>query len=754
MAKKIIISFDNLPNIGNAFSYTIYINGIKIIYNSGVDIVATYFKNRLTPAEPPQSIQLKDTLNEAISEAVYTLTTYFQNQSISYKVIGTSIEILVNADNVNIELLGSNENITLTQEEVVTTLGLKYLVEYKNIVGDLYKCQILQKNYVGDSKVILGDIIIDKSSSKDHLEPIRGTGITLNLLATKDLTLEDLYTEDEQEFTVKLYKNNKIYFVGYLKPDGVFQDYVNEQWYITLDCIDGLGAIKNLSFVKENGTYYVGKMTVSEIIYICLRRTGILLNINTSVNIIYEGLSQTDSLDIFTKINFNTDRFVKTDNQTIMSCEEVLTSILDIFCAVITQKDGEWYIYKPNELYLNSTPLFRQYDSLNNYLGIKKVDLRSRLGSQIDNFYPHHSNSNQKITIKGGVNAFRLAYQYGFLEGLVNNNNLQHGASENYDKWVTNPAQYNYLTLGGYIPSIIVNDPISINGVRMLPLLFNFATPLVILTNENIPLLKGDSFSFKTSVFYPYSDDILNFTDPIFFNFRVKIGDYFLSEDGKWYQQGQIGNNYLTFSVVGDQTIEVNAEPLPISGNVVVEILAVSYNEIDRNNLFLATVKSVDIINNSQINPKQGEFHTVERQNKISSIIKENKEVYNGDNIGIVFYGAIFKENKDDLTTVWQRKGITESKTILQISAEEELRISQKPLKIFNGSVYGYIDYLTICDIKNIGNKFMPIDWSYDTKNNITNVSFLELYAPEIADIKYTLTYDYGNDTVKPTITG
>jgi hypothetical protein len=36
-----------------------------------------------------------------------------------------------------------------------------------------------------------------------------------------------------------------------------------------------------------------------------------------------------------------------------MSCEEVLKSILDIFGAVITQIDGEWYIYKANEIYVS-----------------------------------------------------------------------------------------------------------------------------------------------------------------------------------------------------------------------------------------------------------------------------------------------------------------------------------------------------------------------------------------------------------------
>ena len=89
----------------------------------------------------------------------------------------------------------------------------------------------------------------------------------------------------------------------------------------------------------------------------------------------------------------------------------------------------------------------------------------------------------------------------------------------------------------------------------------------------------------------------------------------------------------------------------------------------------------------------------------------------------------------------------------MQISAEEELRISQKPTKIFTGDAYGFIDYLSLININNVGTKFMPIEWSYNTKSNISRLKSLELFADEISDIDYKYTLDYG-ETVKPTIKG
>ena len=158
-----------------------------------------------------------------------------------------------------------------------------------------------------------------------------------------DLTLEDLYTENEQDFTVRLYKNGKVVFIGFLKPDGIYQSFTRDIWTISMDCIDGLGAISNLSFVQPNGFRFIGKMSAIDIIYNCLRRTGISLPINTSINTVYDGLIRSPNMDVLTKVKMNADRFFRADGQntgdgTIMSCEEVLKSVLDVFCACITKK--------------------------------------------------------------------------------------------------------------------------------------------------------------------------------------------------------------------------------------------------------------------------------------------------------------------------------------------------------------------------------------------------------------------------------
>lgn len=743
MAKKIILSFTDQPLIGVGFSYDIKINGYSITYANGESPLSTEY--RALNNESPSFIELKSNLSDTIDNTLNFLIANYAYSNVIYRRVNDTIEITVNTDDIILINFGTiNNNIIATFETVNLDdqLNLRYFFQYTNVVNDTFLCQIYKKNNLLPAIEISGKASLDKGSVKDHLDTIRGTGLSLELEATNLLTLEDLYSENEQDFTVKFYKNGNLIFYGFLKPDGVYQSFTRDMWVITIDCIDGLGALSNLSFVQSNGLHFLGKMKAIDIVYYCLQRSGISLPINTAINVYYEGLTLTDSLDILQKVKMNADRFVKIDNDTIMSCEEVLKSILDVFCAVITQENGEWYIFKPNELYSSDYIIFKQYDINNNYTGNVNVNFSKELGSQIDNYYPHHCNGNQKIQIKGGVSAFRLGYKYGFIKGLLENELLVHDTNLVFENWTFESG----LPVG-----LVINDPLDLSGLIMNTQ-DKDALKYKVLTSQPIALETGNPFNFNTTLHIQGSKTT--------FNFKIKIGSYFLKDDGTWtttdtFIKRNVG--IVTTSDLGTWTIdfELSAEGVPVDGNLTVEIWSAFHytNTKDGNQRpAVCEIQKIEIINNLDKEGYIGEFHTVSRATKISSIVKENRTVYNGDNAGIVYLGAIFKEDGLTPTELWYRKDKFESFPLLRIAAEEELRISQKPLKIFSGSVFGYIPYLSIININNINAKFSPIEYSYDSKANITTLKLLELFSAEISDIIYKFTFDYGN-TVKPTIT-
>ena len=87
------------------------------------------------------------------------------------------------------------------------------------------------------------------------------------------------------------------------------------------------------------------------------------------------------------------------------------------------------------------------------------------------------------------------------------------------------------------------------------------------------------------------------------------------------------------------------------------------------------------------------------------------------------------------------------------------MKMYAKPLRVFSGDVFGYIDYLSVISIDGINNVlFMPIEYEYNAETNITKLKLKQILDEQLITslenkIDYQLTFDYGN-VVEPTIKG
>jgi len=588
-----------------------------------------------------------------------------------------------------------------------------------------YLVQIFETRFSGASTEIFGKISFDKGSVDNILDTIRGTGLSLKLEANPLLTFDEFSEADEKTYTVKVTKNSVTVFNGFLKPDGVTQSFVRDIWVVDLDFIDGLGTLKDLSFVKSNGFTFTGKLSMFEVIEACLARTGIVMTINSFIDVYYIDYAGTN---ILKDTYINSERFVKVDDNTIMTCEEVLNSVLNIFSACITQQDGQWWVYRPNEFINNVTFI----DNTLNTTFTK--NLYKKVGSQIDNYFPHHSNGNQQIQTKGAISAYRLNYKYGFKTGMNSNPTLHHDSALIFDSWTKATNLYG---------TVLINDLNDTMGLKM-ETKYILSDPILkeILRSQSVFVNAGSQIDLKVEL-------------SVETNSQTNFGFNIVRSDGYWTDSNGVWKNTETLARVtqngaGSFEWTLKIEPVPSDCTVYVIIKSAVSDKISP---VVVEVQRCELINNFNYDGKIGEFHTVQRNSAPSSIIKENQEVYNGDSIGDVFIGAIYKSDKTTLTTVWTRKGKLEEKSILQISAEDDMRIQQKPIKEFTGDFYGYLPYLSVIEINNINGLFMFVEYSYDTDTNITKGKLLQFFTSEVADLNYSLTFDYGQ-TTKPSIRG
>jgi hypothetical protein len=728
MANKITFQFTANPAIGFGFSYFALVNGYKIPYSNGnTDVLVNFIALGATEANL-QEIAIEATLDLTIEKTLKRLIDTYVNSKVTYTRISNSIEVFINVDSV-LELTETNANIEAIIYEVpVIFPDLKYYIKWDN-----YFLSIRQKNYQGFSTEIFGNVVLKKGNVEEILDPIRGTGLNIDLEANPSLTFDEFLLADEMTYTVQLKKGNKTIFNGFIKPDGVQQSFVYDTWLVNIEAIDGLGALKDLSFVYPNGSQFVGKLSMFDIIRGCLDRTGSLMTINSSIELNYIGYAGTN---ILKDTYLNSSRFIKNDGTTIMDCNSVLNSVLNLLSAVITQEDGQWWIYRPNDLKQNKATIF--INNTTNTTFVKNLDYN--LGSQIDGYYPHHCEANQQIEVKGAISAYRLNYEYGFNDGFLTNPYLK--------KQDSVISQWTKVTSGEFI----INDPNDLSGITMIPQI-GPGTLTDVLVSELFPSTEGASLVFKANLSsYAY-------TNAFYFKIKTNTGLY-LTKQNTWSTNASsyfivfVGQGNASQKTTLDYTLELPLiqEDCLISLVICRPVEAVVPKPGDRSGL--AEVNYIQIIDETiKKAGKLGEFHTVSRKNPPSSITKENQTVYNGDGSNSLI-GSIYKSDKVSLTDLWARKDKFEQYPILRISAEDDLRIKRNPIKVFSGSILGLFPYLSIININNIVGLFMFTEYTYDFRSKVLNAKLTQFYNDELGDMDYLLTYDYGNNTIKPTIKG
>lgn len=692
--------------------------------------------NPLTPNQAkPIDISIEDTMF-TLSVGDYTLDFVLSNTYATDKYV-----------TINLKVIDEEGYIPPSPNEY----KLKYYIERPSYRLDIFS--FVNPDTILVPKEINGTVDIQYQDKKDVFESIIASNLKLRLESGLDINLEELYTEEENQFKVILTSDNIIKFIGFIKPDGIFEDYIYDRWFLDIQCIDGLSTLKNISFSNENGIIYTGKRSVLSVIYDCLAKTSINLPINISLSVYYDTFDF--FLNILESVIINTERYFQNADEP-MDCDSVLRSLLTIFNASIIQMNGEWWIYRAIDLktetvfdrYINGI-----YSESNEYLPDKII------GSQIDGYEIFHANKNQKKSISGSVQAYKISYQYGPANAVFKNPQLKlSGSGLDIEGWTvhTAPDGEVYRNSSGFG----VNSKTEYFDINNVP-------PLLTL-NQTIDIQVGATFTLTLN----FSNDSIPPLSTYGLRFAIQIGNQWLQEDGSWTTGG--ASIYIANS---DGTRVIPPDPLPpysywtgrgsanytatikapVSGllNIIVfrdtdpnHLQPTSGGYFSINSIFLSGTNNGDI---------KGIDYTGQRTRKTSTVTRSNITVNNGDSTSDLFVGTIYKDDADTPTSTWFRGDKPlERKELLSINAEDNLRVAPRPMLIFEGDVYGAMNYLSVISINNFEGKkfhFMRYSYSFDTKIIKMSLREVETAFLEPEDFRVDVRYNFGVPT-KVTISG
>lgn len=601
---------------------------------------------------------------------------------------------------------------------------LNYYPKYEFESGD-FTATVLEQSYDGDVIPVNGRFVLNYTDKDDHFHPIVASSVKLYFDADSNMTFDDLYSEKERKFKAVIKKGNDVKFEGFINPDGIWEDYVYDRWVLSVSATDGLPNLKNISFSPNASNTYSGMMNLLDIIVICLSKTGLNLPLNTHVKIFYTGFIA--QIDILNNVYLRVDAYKNGSEG--MNCADVLESILRIFNATIVQMNGEWFIYRPIDLQYSTE--FIRYVS-GSFEGWNTINTQKTVGSHINGFTLHHANANQRKSKKASVQAYRIYYEYRGSVNILTNGSLKLNTGLTLDGWVVSTA-----------PDGLVDRHASGYGIRTktagVPQNTNFLN-----LNQNIDILQDSVFTVRfdfehTGLWAEY------------LTYSIGVGNqWFNLSTGTWSTtlvRNRVSNAKAINSGgsqwvgAGRASHEVSVRA-PISGllNIVV------YRDVNGtpgDGIF--TIHGISVTPDTSLNQK-GREYTGRRKTFESTVTKTNETVINGDSESDLFAGTLFKSDKDNPAATWYREGKTESLQLLAINAEDNLRISPRPMTFFEGDVYGWIDFISLISIDLIAGKYQMVKYSYDSRSNVSDVNFLEFenaYLPEtefIVEIKDNYT--------------
>lgn len=629
---------------------------------------------------------------------------------------------------------------------------VRYFFAYKDVRGNEFLCQIRELGYTGVPQQIKGTAVLTMPRIESIYTVLRGQGMTLFLEANLNITLEDLYADNIQAFPVTLQRNGQVIFRGFIDPNGLYEDLVDDAWIVSLDCIDGLGLLEDIAYLDPAGNPFIGRLRDLEVINNCLRRGGVTtqagapLLVQTSVNTRYFGLdrAQDPLFNTFT----NQARFYRDDGSTVMSCREVLESTLRKYGAFIYYSDDIWRIHTFYEV---AAAARNHYT----YRGLQllNISFRESLKTQIGSTatYTHRwVNRNQRKEIVPPAGAVKINYSYGFVNTIFQN-----------------PLFANTFINGN---GQIIGWEFNADAVRFTPEELgvyydtgsDFEVMLEPLTTETVS--EGDVLDLKMGY---TMQAVLNVSRIVRFEVRFRItvttpggAVHFYTAAGWQTSSGTFNTNYNLggLNALELQELEREIEAVPATGELAIQLLRIRTIDATSAQDFSREVQISEFaISVSTDETIEGETHTYQVANG-GFRAEEVIEVSVGDVPSDIYIGALYQADGSTNTALWGTaflpNDVAPSQALLDVLCEQIALYRRDPSCIIKGDVFGNFTIDSVFEFDLVaGRDFMLTYYEYDTVNNVVSAEWMELKRGSSFGLTYSFELDFGN-AGKPTVTG
>lgn len=656
-------------------------------------------------------------------------------------------------------------------------MGVKYTLPFKSFDDTLWRVDVANISYTGPIISIKGNgeaVTLEyDGDTDDPFSALIKSKVTVNCNNEGQIDINELQLSNTKDFTISLYRENSLFWAGYLDNSGIQQPMKSLPYALQLVATDGLDLLEDIAYVHQDlqgTTAEISRCPMNYFRQILFVNLGIVLPIRWTNNVVCTAFDE----DVFTgSVRWANDlqgfnSYQTTDNGdavTVKTCDYILTGILQAFQCRIYQSDGLWIIeripdivsgivkYKQIAADLNMMVVQTANNNLNNIIG--------------RNGFPFTA-EDAVLTVKPGISSCTVTYTANVRDNIIPNGNQDYlnpsGNGPLYWNAYNDTITEALLVItpvegldarGGHAwrLSKLFSPPENISYYTMIANSSPIGPNSDVLKKDGLPIdtlvmIKVINFGFTFSPEFGFTADpstgIINFGNS--FQIQVVFNDgintYYLNEFGFW----QVAEVFISIQIDGmklNEVAEVNFDafqgvkmPTPASQPIA------GYRS-DIQILFKVNGGQQYVIDNITISIDGG-------NNVYQSLIPDSKNTLTDTrelNISSSFSGYMISNFQTSPftsdTECFFRDGAVYEGTLTGLTANAIMRYRYKASRIFNGSINVRNRKWTFDQIYTIdslgASKFLPLNASY----NIETCVVSGLVAMECRNDLITLTEKY-----------
>ena len=600
--------------------------------------------------------------------------------------------------------------------------GQQFDFQMLNDQGILVEAIISANGYTGAVTTLIGGsspIVLTYDTQSDKRIGMRPSYVTLNMMSAAGFTLSDIFSQDERYWQVTIYYNGALYWQGYVSQDSSltepFMEIGTYEMALTARC--GLASLQGFKFLNQSGYYLFGYISVTQLLSILFAKTGLAFNFVTAVNI-YETRHNT-ALNALDQTYINTQRFFGSDGLP-MQCSDVLEAVCQAFGAICFQRGGQWWFVRQAELPQLS---FYYYNPSGGVIyGPNVGDLRTGYGPSSN---LKMINSDQSIGYDLGYSELRLKYTFAFLLSAFQDSGF-------YAFYAAAPVYWTFV--GSFVglakPRACSYLP---HGLQVF---YNAPNYNIWLQSKGVYCLSGDILQFNML----FDGTPGNYETNGGLDFQLM---HVATAGGlvSYYGSGGWATNAASFLNTGLMSA---LQPYAtgtgflyqMASHIIVPATGILYLKIFSLNassgtwtgvgttILEAQIYKVDPANttgnSSSVPVAIGQIYDVTQTAVTYTYLPGDKDTLLGDSPSPLYAGALTIDSGGlNVTANWARRGVTESKPLMQIITESAMDMHKKAYRMFSGSTYGIMTFGDCWLIEGLvgANYYVPLGFMIDLKN-------------------------------------